>query len=266
LRSKWFVRTCAMLETMDTETRWAFERPEYELIGPSSFGDKTAHHAGSIPSVLLQVVDRHDQVRSIHSSLKRNQAAQGQFSKPLVFIVLGSSDDGQQGLPQLYREDILPGYLERSPESCRGHLTLMSWPPSGFSLDALRQDLIGALLLPTNASDKQIQQRLIDGVGSHTIAHYVTAASFAPVDAGPLLQVIALWVPHPKGSRGKLVTIFFCLQYPSSLLRFGDRRRLNQLYEQIRVQFQSEPTVTCLPPLTAISRDHVIDWASVGVP
>jgi hypothetical protein len=235
------------------------------MIEPSLFGQKAPDPRAQIPNLLIQVVDRVEQVRSIHSALQANHVAKGKVSRPLVFVLLGSSADGPEGLPQLYRDDILPAYLAAPPMAPRSEFTRMKWPPGGSTLASLKQDLATELLLERTAGDDRIRMRLTDGVGARLIAHSIGAWEFAPADTPLLLAWIDHWANHPEGAAGKIVTLFVCLQYATGLMGLKQRLAMDRVYARILHEFEGRPEVTCLPRLTPIHRGHVVDWATDAV-
>lgn len=239
---------------------------DYELIAPSSFGSQPPDVRRPIPTVLVQVVDRSPQVHILRRTLERSGEATDRRSKPFVFLVLGTTEDAQEGLVQLYREEILPAFIRSAIVAQRNLYVPIPWPPSGNAIGNLKRDLAAAVLLPPGASDDAIRQRLGSGMGAHTLAYYINSTDWTTSDSELLLDWIRYWNSLSLATTAPIVTLFVCLQHPLSRWRLYERLRLERFYRRVQQTFEGDSTVACLPRLSQINRDHVLQWANTAVP
>ena len=239
---------------------------DYEVINPADFGTQPPDLRPGIPTVLLQIVDRVPQVRGLRDMLQRERVNAGARSKPFVFVVLGSTDDAQEGLVQLYREDILPAFFPKDRAVARNQYAPVVWPPSGNAIENLRRDLATALLLPANVSNEEIRGRLTSGIGGHSLAYFVDADLWTRSDGDLLLRWLAYWRDFPPTAAGKIVTIFICLQYSPSYWKLSKRFRLERFFKSVQRAFGRASNIVCLPRLSAIDVAHVVRWANTDVP
>jgi hypothetical protein len=239
---------------------------DYEVVAPFAFGDRAPGSLPLIPGVLSKVIDREEQSKTMREMLRREHVGNQHASKPFVFLVSGSSLDGQEGLIHLYQHDILPEFLGKSPAARRMQYSPVVWPPSGYEVHDLKRDLANAVLLTHGATDADLTVRLVSGQGAQSLAYFIESRYWTAKDEQLLLNWIDYWTVFPVLPRGKIVSVFVCMQYSTSVWQWFERLRIGRFFDAVRDRFKDQPQIVCLSRLKPIEREDVIKWANFVVP